>query len=541
VLSKMSTKPKNLKFSSVNQQINSVFAISRRILGTNKWDKVIKSLDAGIGLSKLHDSIAEVADKFSLPPFLPQLILLEWQKYVVVIKQTPIPTVAESVELNPALSLVESNWKFASFFENPTHSELILPGKEVIAIWLDPLSKNIRLKALSKEDLLALKLVMENSGVIPAKETGVSFEMIAHAVRQTVKKGMVIPSRFMLRRDPNIFGSEKPVDPDYIYSDSFTLQWHVTNLCDLHCKHCYDRSERSILTLSQGKSILDDLQHFCHERFVHGRVCFTGGNPLLYPHFFELYAAAARRGFETSILGNPTTRENLQRIIDIQGLSCFQVSLEGLEKQNDFIRGKGSFKRAITFLTLLREMKIRSAVMLTLTKDNVDQVLPLADLLRSHVDIFTFNRLCSVGEGANLSLPSKRAYSDFMETYIKVAEENPFIRRKDNLINIVLDKHGQKLARGCTGYGCGAAFNFIAVLPDGEVHACRKFPSPMGNLTTQSIAQIYDSPLAASYRRGSVACDGCRLRHVCSSCLAVLYGLGKNIHKDLDPYCFIKK
>ena len=29
---------------------------------------------------------------------------------------------------------------------------------------------------------------------------------------------------------------------------------------------------------------------------------------------------------------------------------------------------------------------------------------------------------------------------------------------------------------GCTGFGCGAAFNFMAVLPDGEVHACRKVP-----------------------------------------------------------------
>ncbi len=272
-----------------------------------------------------------------------------------------------------------------------------------------------------------------------------------------------------------------------------------------------------------------------------GHICLTGGNPLLYPHFFELYAAAAGQGFETSILGNPTTKENLQRIADIRKPRYFQVSLEGLEDQNDFIRGKGFFKKVFTFLDLLRETNIRSVVMLTLTKDNIDQILPLADLLSGYADIFAFNRLSCVGEGANLLLPSKQAYSNFLEAYVKASEGNPFFRRKDNLISTILDKQGQELSRGCTGYGCGAAFSFIAVLPDGEAHACRKFPSPIGNLTIQSLAQIYDSPVAASYRRGSAACGGCRLRHVCGSCLAVLYGLGKNIFKERDPFCFIDK
>jgi len=40
--------------------------------------------------------------------------------------------------------------------------------------------------------------------------------------------------------------------------------------------------------------------------------------------------------------------------------------------------------------------------MLTLTRANLDQVLPLTEILQGRVDLFTFNRLALVGEGASL-------------------------------------------------------------------------------------------------------------------------------------------
>jgi selenobiotic family peptide radical SAM maturase len=178
-------------------------------------------------------------------------------------------------------------------------------------------------------------------------------------------------------------------------------------------------------------------------------------------------------------------------------------------------------------------------VMLTLTRDNMAQVLPLADLLRSRTDLFTFNRLSRVGEGANLQLPSKEEYIAFLKAYTDAAADNPVIALKDNLINIVLYQKGLELFGGCTGYGCGAAFNFLTVLPDGEVHACRKFPSPIGNVTENSLAEIYDSKEARSYRAGCHACRSCAIRRVCGGCLSISYSSGSKPLEDRDPYCFI--
>jgi selenobiotic family peptide radical SAM maturase len=285
--------------------------------------------------------------------------------------------------------------------------------------------------------------------------------------------------------------------------------------------------------------VLDDFWTFCRSRRVQGAVSFTGGNPLLHPDFIEIYRAASERGFGTAILGNPAPRERIREIIAVQMPSFFQVSLEGLREHNDAIRGTGHFDRIMEFLDLLRDLEVSSMVMLTLTKENRDQVLPLAELLRGRTDVFHFNRLALFGEGAQLAMTPKEGYRRFLEEYLEAAQMNPVLGLKDNLVNVLRHEQGLDLFGGCTGYGCGAAFNFVSLLADGEVHACRKLPSPLGNIRTKSLAELYDSDLAQRYRRGPAACDGCAVRSACGGCLASALSHGLNIFEDKDPFCFI--
>jgi radical SAM protein with 4Fe4S-binding SPASM domain len=122
---------------------------------------------------------------------------------------------------------------------------------------------------------------------------------------------------------------------------------------------------------------------------------------------------------------------------------------------------------------------------------------------------------------------------------MKAAQSNPVMGLKDNLMNIIRHQNGIEPFGGCAGYGCSAAFNFITVLSDGEAHACRKFPSPIGNVFEQSIAEIYDSETAGQYRSGCQACRSCAIRPVCGGCLAVSHSFGLDIFEERDPYCFM--
>jgi selenobiotic family peptide radical SAM maturase len=178
-------------------------------------------------------------------------------------------------------------------------------------------------------------------------------------------------------------------------------------------------------------------------------------------------------------------------------------------------------------------------VMLTLTRDNMDQVIPLAEILRDKADLFTFNRLARVGEGASLRLPEKERYTAFLESYTEAASSNPVLGLKDNLINILRHRKGMEPFGGCAGYGCSAAFNFVSLLPDGEVHACRKFPSYIGNALLNTLSEIYDSPAAGRYRSGCNGCRECFIRPVCGGCMAMAYSAGLDVFEERDPFCFM--
>lgn len=319
----------------------------------------------------------------------------------------------------------------------------------------------------------------------------------------------------------------------------FTLQWHLTHACELHCLHCYDRSKLVAPKVEEAFGVLDQMEAFCAHHDVVGSVCLSGGNPFLYKPFFEVYEEVVRRGFRVGILANPVDDETLDRLVAIRKPGYFQVSLEGLEPHNDYIRGSGFFKRVMDFLPRLRERGIQSVVMTTLTRDNAADVIPLSRLLQGRVDRYTYNRLAQVGEGATLAHPDKETYGRFMIDWLREGMDNKGLGYKDNLFNIYRHELGQKLFGGCTGYGCGQAFNFVALLPDGDVHACRKYPSRLGNIYESSLIDIYASDLAERYRRGCTDCDGCAIRHRCGGCPAVTYGYGIDPFVERDPHCFM--
>jgi selenobiotic family peptide radical SAM maturase len=285
--------------------------------------------------------------------------------------------------------------------------------------------------------------------------------------------------------------------------------------------------------------VLDLLLAFCRRKRVEARISLTGGDPFLYPYFWDLYESIAKKGIQVSILGNPISSDEVKGLLEIQRPLYYQVSLEGLKEHNDEMRGSGHFDQAVSFLRTAESFGLRTHVMLTLTKSNLDQVIPLGEFLRNKTCRFTFNRLSKTGEAVSLDMPSKNEYATFLKKYTMARKENDVLGFKDNLFNILRQHFRRPLLPGCTGAGCGASFDFVALLPDGEVHACRKYPSPIGNITNSNLTEVYESAEARRYRRGAAACRKCRIRNACGGCPAVSFGFGLDPLIDLDPYCFM--
>ncbi len=463
------------------------------------------------------------------------------------LREQAVPAVlsaTDSLCINPTLSLLELEWSgLCDVLSDLSGTAVPQRGAERLLLFKTPGEGVMRIVPASGMQLLALKVLGENlDRHAVAAEAGVDVGRVDTAIAAACAESILLaPPSKIIRTGAHYPDAGSCGWEPYLQTSFFTLQWHVTQACDLHCKHCYDRSTISPLTLRQGVTILDQFREFVLEQNVQGQVTFTGGNPLLYAHFEELYREAAKRNFGIAILGNPTTREVVGSLQAIQPLSFYQVSLEGLPEHNDSIRGEGHFERIMEFLEILNDLSIYSMVMLTLTRENMGQVLELAELLRGKVDLFTFNRLSQTGEGASLATAAKDEYRAFMQEYVEAAKANPTMALKDNLINIIKAEWGEKPFGGCTGYGCGAAFNFCSLLPNGDMHACRKFQSPIGNVLESSLLELYRSPKAEQYRSGPEECRGCKIRPVCGGCQAVIQSSGLDVTLHKDPYCFIEE
>ncbi|MFW2366019.1 MAG: thio(seleno)oxazole modification radical SAM maturase SbtM [Desulforhopalus sp.] len=489
-------------------------------------------------VEKLPQKIRSTPELLKTLPFLDELAEIELRVHLLHQAPPPLPDNIEVWQLRPGVELLEASWSGLVELLNGADTSpfrqnsfvLVIPGEG---------DKPPSVTVPDKRCLLALKIVVEELDLLrTARECKTSVRHLQDILLYATQKGILLHPKSKIVR-PKHFSLNSKVDSRFLSAEVFTLQWHITQNCDLRCLHCYDRSDRQDVSLKQGRNILDQLYDFCKQQNVLGQVSFSGGNPILHPDFYNLYQEAAERGFMIGILGNPIGRQQLERLLSIHPPEFYQVSLEGLEKHNDSIRGSGHFNRTMHFLSLLKDLDIYSMVMLTLTQANLEQVLPLAEMLNDSADLFTFNRLAMVGEGASLVSVSPKDYENFLKAYLEAAKTHPVMRLKDNLFNILKLHQGSELGGGCAGHGCGAAFNFISLLSDGEVHACRKLPSLIGNIYKNTLAEIYQDDIALRYRQGCRGCLHCEIKPVCGGCPAVTNGFGGNFSADVDPYCFL--
>ncbi len=533
------------------KRLSRLYRGSKAHMGHEAWENLLHMHSSPPEPEDFPDLLERHAAALGIPGYLPELARLEWAVHDAnspassnPVESDPTNRLPESgITVNPTLCILRCSWKHLPALLNSRGrqpAEYPEKGEELVLLWRHPASGELKVFSALDEDLLVLKMAVEK--IRPAQvaaESQVPVHAIEAAVDRAVRKGLVFAPVSKIRRDPSAFSAHVEMDESSLSARAFTLQWHITQACDLHCRHCYDRTNREPMELKQALVLLDGFHRFCAARHVKGQISFTGGNPFLHPDFITLYRAAVERGFGLAILGNPTSVERLEAVVAIRSPEFFQVSLEGLPEHNDRIRGPGHFSRSIVFLDSLRKLGVYSIVMLTLTRQNIAQVLPLAKMIENRADLFTFNRLSLMGEGAKLELPTKEEYINFLNRYNDAASNNPFLSLKDNLLNVVRYKRGLELFGGCSGYGCGAAFNFMAVLPDGEAHACRKFHSPIGNVVRSGVAAVYDSAAARLYRAGCAECRSCQIRHVCGGCLATARSFGLDPFKEKDPYCFL--
>ena len=174
----------------------------------------------------------------------------------------------------------------------------------------------------------------------------------------------------------------------------------LTYNCNLRCKMCpFWKRPSPDPSLTQEKAILKQIY-----RSGAVGVAFEGGEPLLRRDLVEILSFSRSLPLHTSLVTNGTLLESrIDEIVPyINGV--IYVSLDGLEKTHDAIRGVGgSFEKAIRGIRAARK-KVAVTINSTVMSENIDEIESLVHLakeLGTKISVAVAHEYCN----ANASSP----------------------------------------------------------------------------------------------------------------------------------------
>ena len=174
----------------------------------------------------------------------------------------------------------------------------------------------------------------------------------------------------------------------------------ITKKCNLQCTHCSSDSgikENQYLSFTTLKKLLIEFK----EMGVF-EISLNGGEPTMHPDFFRLCKFIKELNFPLFINSNGVySKDQLHRLAK-SNIDIIKISLAGLEKTNDSIRGNGTFKETIASIEYLKKTQNNVKINFTLTRTNLVDIFNMIDLANSLSCDIKIAPLVKVGRGKNL-------------------------------------------------------------------------------------------------------------------------------------------
>ena len=244
---------------------------------------------------------------------------------------------------------------------------------------------------------------------------------------------------------------------------------------------------------------------------------------------------------------------NYEVVKRLEDLGCinFQMSLDGLRETHDYIRKPGSFDATLDALKYFEGSKIKTAIMTTVSKTNIEEIPELVDIVVKHkVSNFGFARYCPNPEDFDLMV-SPEEYREFLdkmwEKYMQNQECDTRFALKDHLWKLYLYEKGLfnpdeiDNPNNLILDGCHCGITHITTLADGTVYACRRSETPVGKVPDESFYDIFTGEEMEKYRQYDKFehCSKCEIKNFCRGCPSVAKCLTGDFYSK-DPQCWKK-
>lgn len=286
------------------------------------------------------------------------------------------------------------------------------------------------------------------------------------------------------------------------------LELQITNQCNLRCRHCYI-GEKPPQKLSV-KQITVVLREF--EEMQGLRLMVTGGEPLLYSDFDALNDILPDFSIRKVLFTNGLMlNKNLLGRLNVDEI---QISIDGLEKAHDALRGKGTFNKAVLAVRLAKEQGFEVSVATMVHSKNLGDFDEMEKFFAGlEIRDWTVDVPCITGwleKNSEFQVPPEVGGKYLQYGY------------------------GAGLHAGATGFGCG--LHLLSIMADGKVTKCTFYADrPVGSIK-EGLRQCWKRTIPVALK--DLACD-CKYLEACrGGCRYRAELLGDPFGKDFYK-CFL--
>jgi MoaA/NifB/PqqE/SkfB family radical SAM enzyme len=295
------------------------------------------------------------------------------------------------------------------------------------------------------------------------------------------------------------------------------FQWHLTDRCNLRCAHCYQErfDAAAELTIDELRRLADRILAAASGPVT---IHLTGGEPLLLPGFDRLLAHLDGFGeaVELHVITNGTVTGAavLEALAGTERLATIKVSAESADSEiNDRVRGPGNLARVERGIALVREATGGPVVtMATLGRHNAAGIERFAAWSRAQGAAGAIlERFVPLGRGRAMAgeVLAEEAWAEVAAAVAGIADcdaEADDLRPYRAFWLGFEDDGDVSLA----GAGCNLGGGSMALMPDGAVFPCRRFPEPLGNARFEPVEEILGRLARFAAGLGAPARPGCR-------------------------------
>lgn len=321
------------------------------------------------------------------------------------------------------------------------------------------------------------------------------------------------------------------------HGKAFDITLELTHRCNVACRHCYIVPGEQELPLSEWEPILAQLAG--HGVFV---LTLTGGEPTLYPQFFDFLELTSRFHFAIRLFSNLTavSEEAINRLCgaNVLGIETTFHAADA-ETHDAFCRSPGAFEKTMSALRAMKEKGLPLGIKTAWTRANHDAPERMFDLAK---DLNLFMR-------ASPSVTPRRDMSTAHFEY-KLSEEELFhlfmkIIRLSGDPSKFASCDAYPLPKGDFGF-CGAGVSGVRLSPSAKVYPCVEMQEVVGDLRKQSFGEVwYNSPFLKQLRtlrlRDAKQCMACPDLRFCFRCPGQAFNEGAGLCGPSQEACLLAR